>query len=533
MRVLFFVSFISMLGSAIPAAVSQSQAVTYLMKFGHAPESNHMSGDLMTLSSLEDSIRSFQRFADLPITGELDESTLRKMGEKRCGNPDIAGTDNAKRKKRYALQGSKWDHKHLTYKFINHSPDLPASQVETEIRAAFQWWEDNSSLRFSKVAKSQRADIEILFSAGAHGDGDPFDGPGQTLAHAYFPGSGGNAHFDEAERWSISSGSGKVNLRIVAAHEFGHSLGLSHSDVSEALMAPFYNPRSSGLHSDDIQAIQRLYGKSMVKPDIVTPKPTVPTTTRRTTTPRTTRRTTTKVPPVGACNGRFDAITRLSNGSTYAFQGDMFWRLNDQNVDEGFPASIRTVWGISGKIDAALTYNGNTDIFQGHKVHRFRNGIRIQTSHISSRYGNVPSFIDAAFEWSGNGKIYFIKGEQYWRYNPSRRTVDSGYPKPLSVWRGLPKHIDSAMQWNGKTYFFENGQYYRFDDNRIQVASSTKYPYPRRADEWWLGCKDNTLMTGLSQNSENGGGSGGASKSGVQVSLVLLSSIVMIFTALV
>jgi predicted Zn-dependent protease len=47
-------------------------------------------------------------------------------------------------------------------------------------------------------------------------------------------------------------------LLQTAAHEFGHSLGLSHSDANAALMAPFYRgfetkPR---LNDDDIKAIQ-------------------------------------------------------------------------------------------------------------------------------------------------------------------------------------------------------------------------------------------------------------------------------------
>lgn len=44
----------------------------------------------------------------------------------------------------------------------------------------------------------------------------------------------------------------------MAAHEFGHSLGLSHSDVRSALMAPFYRGYKPDfvLDSDDVEAIQ-------------------------------------------------------------------------------------------------------------------------------------------------------------------------------------------------------------------------------------------------------------------------------------
>ncbi len=56
-------------------------------------------------------------------------------------------------------------------------------------------------------------------------------------------------------------------LFLVAAHEFGHSLGLSHSNVPGALMFPTYSftdPDRFSLPSDDIRGIQSLYGKRMI-----------------------------------------------------------------------------------------------------------------------------------------------------------------------------------------------------------------------------------------------------------------------------
>ena len=83
---------------------------------------------------------------------------------------------------------------------------------------------------------------------------------GGVLAHAFYPQSG-ETHFDSEENWVDRETEG-IDLTIVTAHELGHALGIGHSQVPGALMAPYYQgyiPNFS-LSEDDVQAIQSLYG---------------------------------------------------------------------------------------------------------------------------------------------------------------------------------------------------------------------------------------------------------------------------------
>ena len=77
-------------------------------------------------------------------------------------------------------------------------------QVDQEIQKALSVWTEYTDLTFTQK-RSGKVHIDISFLKGEHGDGDPFDGSGGTLAHAFFPVFGGDAHFDDAENWTKGS----------------------------------------------------------------------------------------------------------------------------------------------------------------------------------------------------------------------------------------------------------------------------------------------------------------------------------------
>nr|5UWK_A Chain A, Collagenase 3 [Homo sapiens]5UWK_B Chain B, Collagenase 3 [Homo sapiens]5UWL_A Chain A, Collagenase 3 [Homo sapiens]5UWL_B Chain B, Collagenase 3 [Homo sapiens]5UWM_A Chain A, Collagenase 3 [Homo sapiens]5UWM_B Chain B, Collagenase 3 [Homo sapiens]5UWN_A Chain A, Collagenase 3 [Homo sapiens]5UWN_B Chain B, Collagenase 3 [Homo sapiens]5UWN_C Chain C, Collagenase 3 [Homo sapiens]5UWN_D Chain D, Collagenase 3 [Homo sapiens]5UWN_E Chain E, Collagenase 3 [Homo sapiens] len=156
----------------------------------------------------------------------------------------------------------KWSKMNLTYRIVNYTPDMTHSEVEKAFKKAFKVWSDVTPLNFTRLHDGI-ADIMISFGIKEHGDFYPFDGPSGLLAHAFPPGPnyGGDAHFDDDETWTSSSKG--YNLFLVAAHEFGHSLGLDHSKDPGALMFPIYTYTGKShfmLPDDDVQGIQSLYG---------------------------------------------------------------------------------------------------------------------------------------------------------------------------------------------------------------------------------------------------------------------------------
>lgn len=150
----------------------------------------------------------------------------------------------------------------------NWSPKVGEDKVASGMETAFKLWSRYSHLRFVRVYDPD-ADIIVAFGSSYHGDNFPFDGPGNVLAHAFYPyemsSFGGDIHFDNDENWkenSINLYDG-VDFQSVAIHELGHSLGLAHSPVHSSIMFPYYKgpDESKDLNYDDIMAMYELYSK--------------------------------------------------------------------------------------------------------------------------------------------------------------------------------------------------------------------------------------------------------------------------------
>ncbi|XP_065207839.1 matrix metalloproteinase-14 isoform X1 [Planococcus citri] len=487
----------------ISAVNDEMTAMLYLSHYGYlSPRvKNPHSGQLMSEETMSRAVTEFQAFAGLNLTGYLDDETMHMMSMPRCGVRDKIGY-GGHRSKRYILQGSRWKTKDLTYKVSKYTKQMSKPKMDQTVERAFAMWSDVTPLRFRKVS-SGSAHIDIRFETYDHGDSDPFDGPGGTLAHAYFPVYGGDVHFDDSERWTINVGSG-TNFFQVAVHEFGHALGLSHSDVKGAVMYPFYGGYDPNfeLHPDDVDGIQALYGASerpstdddaegagsgkptsTLKPPIMTTPP-----------PNTPSPPTTDGDPELCKDGSFDTIFNSKEGVSYVFKGQNYWKLTEDGVAAGYPKSIGGSWvGLPGNIDAAFTYkNGKTYFFKGSKYWKY-DGKKVDGEYpkdINEGFTGIPDNIQGAMVWSGNGKIYFFKGSKFWKFDPAQKPpVKSTYPKPISNWEGIPDDLDDAFQYsNGYTYFFKGGKYYRFNDRTFAV-DTTDPPFPRDVGYWWFGCK--------------------------------------------
>uniref|UniRef100_A0A8C2CR09 Matrix metallopeptidase 14a (membrane-inserted) n=1 Tax=Cyprinus carpio TaxID=7962 RepID=A0A8C2CR09_CYPCA len=431
----------------------------WLQQYGYLPPGDAQAQAIRSFKSITTAISSMQKFYGLTVTGTMDPATLSAMKRPRCGVPDKFGSElkSNLRKRRYVIQGLKWDKREITFSIQNYTPKVGEHATHEAIRKAFKVWEAVTPLKFREIPYSQIngkvdkfADIMLFFAEGFHGDSTPFDGEGGFLAHAYFP---------------------------------GHALGLEHSGDPSAVMAPFYqwmDTENFVLPDDDKRGIQQIYGAGSSE----VPRPPAP----RPPTRRPDR------PSFGPdiCEGHFDTITFL-RGEMFVFKEKWFWRVRDGKPLQGYPMPIGHFWkGLPPSINAAYERSdGKFVFFKGDKYWVF-NEAKMEEGYPKTfkelGTGLPRDKLDAAVFYTPTGSTYFFRGTQYYRFNEKSRSVDPDYPKLISVWQGVPDNIKGAfMSEDGAhTYFYKANKYWKFNNQQLEVEPG----YPKSVLTDWMGCEE-------------------------------------------
>lgn len=387
-------------------------------------------------SLLDSKLQEMQAFFGLTVTGELDSDSLEIMKVPRCGVPDVGQYG-------YTLPG--WRKQNLTYRIMNYTPDMTRADVDEAIQKALEVWSKVTPLMFTKISKGV-ADIMIAFRTG-----------------------GGDAHFDEDENWTAKDGEG-FNLFLVAAHEFGHSLGLSHSNDQTALMFPNYvslDPSKYPLSQDDIDGIQSIYGSP----------PKTPIKPKGATEPH-------------ACTDpglAMDAITTFRREVMF-FKGRHLWRTYSDIADVEFE-SIASFWP-SLPADLQAAYESPRDqilVFKDENFWVIR-GYAVLPDYPKSihtlGFPRRVKKIDAAVCDHDTRKTFFFVGIWCWRYDEMAQAMDRGFPQRIvKHFPGIGIRVDAVFQHKGFFYLFRGSRQFEYD---IKTKNITRV---MRTNSWFR-CKE-------------------------------------------
>lgn len=170
----------------------------------------------------------------------------------------------------YTPNGARWTGTPVPYVVNTANLDLPASVIVPAVQAGADTWavQSNAAFAFTYAGTSSQTTntydgVNLVMFRNASSE--------SAIATTYWWSSGSTLIEADIVFWDgafkfftgTSGCSGGFYIEDIAAHEFGHALGLGHSTISSATMYPstsYCNTANRSLDPDDLAGILAVYG---------------------------------------------------------------------------------------------------------------------------------------------------------------------------------------------------------------------------------------------------------------------------------
>lgn len=207
-------------------------------------------------SSTEKAVRHWQSFLSLEVTGKIEAQDIAVINSPRCGCADIEDgvLTTPPLRRHFTNDRMKW---------LSRCPSfIRREDFEARMIRASKLWTDQTRFVHNignvfgnadwptpqSFTEYNRLENEVL---------------GRTVWRGNQP-----AHLiifnDRYRNWYTGTGTppaNRIDFFSIALHEFGHWLGLGHSDHPDAVMFPRFSRVHRRIHREDIEAvIRRMYG---------------------------------------------------------------------------------------------------------------------------------------------------------------------------------------------------------------------------------------------------------------------------------